>query len=524
MRLATIDVGSNSVHLLIVEVDEHGQFRPIDREREMVRLGAHGLTTGRLAPDAVRRALAALTHFAELARVHKCERVLATATSAVREADNGESFLRRVKRQTGIDVEILPGPEEARLIALAVNHVRHLGDRRALGIDIGGGSTEFWITESGRNRLLVSNRVGSVRLTESFVKRDPPGKTDVKRLRAAIAGALARTAREVAEVGFDEVVLTSGTAITLAEMAHAARHGDVDPAKLPPPDTEGLELTSEDLGRLAKLVARLPLSERKRVPGLPPERADIIVAGAVLLDTIYETLGIERAQTCDWALREGVLVNFLRTRFEAARTPAPSREDGLELGDIRRRSVLTLARRYDFDPGHAIHTATLAKSIFDQTVSLHGLDREARELLEAAAVLHDIGYAVSHTAHNEHAQYLIMNSEMLGFSSREQSIIGSVARYHQRSRPRKSHPEYGRLRPGDRKIVKRLAAILRIADALDRGSRAAVAGVDADIDARRACFRIRAAADCRLEVWAAEKKARLFERAFEREVVFQLAT
>lgn len=514
MKLATVDIGSNSFHLLVVDVDDQGNFRAIDKEREMVRLGSGGLTVGQMTNEAMDRAIVALSRFAELARAHGCERIIATATSAVREASNGDKFLKRVRRKTGIEVDMLSGVEEARLIARSVSYVRDLGSTPTLGIDIGGGSTEFWILQGGEHRALISNRLGSVRLSDGFVHGDPISKRELELLRGYIVATLARTKREVAEVGFGNVVLTSGTALTLAEMARALESGDSATSSLPPQDTEGFELTAEALHRLTKTITRSTLRERKKLPGLPEERADIIVAGAVLLDTIFTELGIERAMTCDWALREGVLIDHLDRHALAAPAPAESDDSGLELGEIRRRSILALARRCEYDAGHARQTARLAKSIFDQTNDLHRLDAEARELLEASAVLHDIGYAIAHAMHNRHGQYLIMNSELLGFSSREQSIVGSVVRYHGGRLPKKKHQEYARLRPGDRQIVEKLTAILTVADALDRSNRNAVRDVRVRVGKHRARFDLVPARECALEMWDATRKAPVFERVF----------
>lgn len=523
MKLATVDIGSNSFHLLVVEVDDEGHFRAIDREREMARLGSGGLTVGHMTPEAMDRAIAALSRFADLAHAHGCERIIATATSAVREASNGDKFLKRVRRKTGIDVDMLSGVEEARLISQAVGYVRDLGQTPTLGIDIGGGSTEFWILKGGEHRVLVSNRLGSVRLSDGFVHHDPITKRELELLRGYIIATLARTRREVGEVGFENVIITSGTALTLAEMAYALEQDTDGEDRRPPQDTEGLPLTAEALRRITKTLTRTPLRERRRLPGLPAERADIIVAGAVLLDTIYSELGIQNAHTCDWALREGVLLDYLeRHTTRPVGKKRSSRSDDLELGDIRRRSILALGRRCEYDAGHALQTARLARSIFDQTQELHGLDPNGRELLEASSVLHDIGYAIAHAMHNRHGQYLIMNSELLGFSSREQSILGNVVRYHGGRLPKKSHDEFARLRPVDRKLVQKLTAILTIADALDRSNRNAVREVRVDFSPNRVRFDITAARDCDLELWDAMRKAPFFERVFRAPTEFSL--
>ena len=524
VKLATVDIGSNSFHLLVVEVDDQGNFRAIDKEREMVRLGSGGLTVGHMTNEAMDRAIVALARFADLAQAHGCERIIATATSAVREANNGDKFLKRVRRKTGIEVDMLSGVEEARLIAKSVSYVRDLGETPTLGIDIGGGSTEFWVLAGGEHRVLVSNRLGSVRLSDGFVHSDPISKRDLELLRGYIIATLARTRREVSEAGFEKVILTSGTALTLAEMARALESGDAGTKSAPPLETEGLELTAESLHRITKTITRSSIRERKKLPGLPEERADIIVAGAVLLDTIFSELGIRQAVTSDWALREGVLVDYL-DRHSLGVSSVEQRDDsGLELGDIRRRSILALGRRCEFDAGHALQTARLAKSIFDQSRGLHGLDTDARELLEASAVLHDIGYTIAHAMHNRHGQYLIMNSELLGFSSREQSILGSVVRYHGGRLPKKKHQEFTRLRPGDRKLVEKLTAILTVADALDRTNRNAVREVKLQIGKQRARFEITPARECSLELWDATRKAPVFERVFGLRTEVSLAT
>ncbi|MCC6742632.1 MAG: Ppx/GppA family phosphatase [Acidobacteria bacterium] len=524
MKLATVDIGSNSFHLLVVDVDEEGYFRVIDREREMARLGSGGLTVGQMTIEAMDRAIVALGRFAELARSHGCERIIATATSAVREASNGDKFLKRVRRKTGIEVDMLSGVEEARLIARSVSYVRNLGTSATLGIDIGGGSTEFWILAGGEHRVLISNRLGAVRLSDGFIHGDPVSKRELELLRGYIVAALARTKREVAEAGFENVIVTSGTALTLAEMAYALENGDARLDSLPPQDTEGLELTSDALRRLTRTITKSPLRERKKIPGLPEERADIIVAGAVLLDTIFSELQIRSAMSCDWALREGVLIDYLDRHAAIAPNAGASDDSGLELGEIRRRSILALARRCEYDAGHARQTSRLAKSIFDQTSGLHGLGEDARGLLEASSVLHDIGYTIAHAGHNRHGQYLIMNSELVGFSSREQSILGNIVRYHGGRLPKKKHQEFARLRSGDRRLVEKLTAILTVADALDRTNRSAVQDVQVTLGRKNARFTVVPASECTLEVWDASRKASVFERVFGVRTEVELST
>jgi len=301
MRLAIIDIGSNSVHLLVVEVDSDGHFKVLGKEREMVRLGS-GLKTHHLSEETIKRTIATLLRYRDFAKAQDASHVIATATSAVRESNNRDEFLERVKQATGIRVEILSASEEARLIALAVNHVFQLRNEVTLIVDIGGGSTEFAITRQGEPLLLRSNKLGAVRLTDKFITSDPPRKSEIHELSKHIQDNLIHTAREVRDIGFQRAVGTSGTTVALTAMATRQYQG-ADTGRL---TLRALKKLNEDLISANLRQRRLMLTDN-------PQRADIIIAGGLLLEEIMSSCRMEEIESCDWALREGVLLNFLQT-------------------------------------------------------------------------------------------------------------------------------------------------------------------------------------------------------------------
>jgi len=435
MKLAAIDIGSNSIHLVIVRAEPGQHLEIIDREKEMVRLGSGTLTAHRLSADTIDRALTTLRRFKQMAEANRVDLTIATATSAVRESDNAHEFIDRVRNEVGLDVQLLPGVEEARLIALAVSEVTDFNGRSALIVDIGGGSTEFVITSGHEPDLLLSVRLGAVRLTEKYVTTDPISDDELERLVANIRTDLARVVREVKSAGFDFVIGSSGTVLNLVDAAVQSdsdfRVGDRSGF-----DSFGHTISVEQLHRLNRRLVRMTLRERGRVPGIEKGRADIIVAGGLLLETILSELRADEITSCDWSLREGVLLDYLRQQRGVASGDLPA--DFAFAPDVRTRSVLSLARRYDYDAAHSHLVARLATRIFDDTRELHGLGAAERTLLQYAALLHDIGYHIAHNNHHRHGLYLIKNSEMPGFSGSEIAVMAAVVRYHRGSIPKRS--------------------------------------------------------------------------------------
>ncbi len=505
MRIAAIDIGSNSVHMVIVEVATSGGFQVIEKEREMVRLGAVTLSRGHLPAAAMKRGLEVLTKYKRLAATHKVDKILAVATSAVREAGNGEEFLRRVGRVTGIWPRAVSGEEEARLIHLAALHSIHLEGKRALVVDVGGGSVELALGAGSRPEWAVSEKLGVLRMAERFTTGGTLLRKDEGRLEALVKRSLEPHTAHVRHVGFETAIGTSGTILTLGRMAHHLETGTV-------PDTlHHLTVRRSALREVRKRVVDASLRERLRMPGMDEPRADILPAGAVILDTILGVLEIEELVLCEWALREGILLDYIhRHPGTLARAEA--------YPDVRRRSVMALAERCLYDEAHARHTASLALALFDQTRARHGLGAGPRALLEYAALLHDVGHHISYPGHHKHTYYLIKNGDLRGFTPGEIEVLANVARYHRRGHPRKKHAPFRGLSRDARRTVRVLAGLLRIADALDRSHRQAVRALRVSERSRVLRIRGEARGDCELELWGVQRRTQLLEEELGVEV------
>ncbi len=545
MKLAAIDIGSNSIHLVVVQAEQGRHMEIIDREKEMARLGAGTLREHRLSEETIARAVTTLRRFKQIAESNSAQPIIATATSAVRESVNAYEFLEAVRKKVGLNVQLLPGVEEARLIALAVSEVTDFDGRRALIIDIGGGSTEFIITDGRTPELLMSVRLGAVRLSEKFITTDPISKGERERLVTTIRADLTRVAWEIKNTGFDFVVGTSGTILNLADMV-SRNEEEADSEGASGFDSFIHTIGYDRLVEMNQKLSGMTLRKRRRVPGLEKGRADIIVAGGLLLETILSELGIQRITSCDWSLREGVILDYIRKHSpdhqgagplteSVLTTPGgPSRQlmdqiiDG-SASDVRTRSVLSLARRYDYDAKHSHHIARLAAKIFDDTVTLHGMGEQERKMLLYAAILHDIGYHIAPGNHHRHSLYLIKNSEMPGFTGNEIALLATIVRYHRGSLPRKTddirlihdHDDFWMLRRANRKRALKLASILQIADGLDRSYSQKVSGVACDVKGRKITFNVECFDECDLEIWSAERKARWFAEIFRARVKFK---
>jgi exopolyphosphatase/guanosine-5'-triphosphate,3'-diphosphate pyrophosphatase len=505
MKIAAIDLGSNSFHMVIVETNARGGFRVIAGEKEMVRLGASTLSRGSISAAAMRRGLDVLRKYKRIARTQGVDKTIALATSAVREARNGEDFLDRVGHEIGVWPKAISGEGEARLIYLAALHSVHLEGKRALVVDIGGGSVELALGEGGRLEWVASEKLGVLRMAAAFGKSDPLGRKAEQRLVDRVERAVKSHADHVKEAGFDAAIGTSGTILALGRMAHHMDTGEL------PEGLHHLKVSASTLHELRQRLVRTDQRERLRLPGMDPERADIIVPGAVILDTLLEQLHIREIVLCEWALREGILLDYIHGHPRSlARAEA--------YPDVRRRSVVALAERSQYDEDHARHVAALALSIFDQTQARHELAVRERSLLEYAALLHDIGHHISYPGHHKHSYYLIKNGGLRGFDPREIETIANVARYHRRGHPRRKHEGYGALDRDDRRVVRILAGFLRVADALDRSHRQVVKRLT--VVERSGILRIRAEArgDCELETWGVGRRTQLLAEAMKIDV------
>ena len=509
MRLAAIDIGTNSVHMIVVQVRPDLSFEVIDREKEMVRLGAGGLDGRKLTDTAVQSALQALSKFRRLAESHQVDEILAAATSATREAENGVEFLAILQRETGIRPRVISGTEEARLIHLAAVYGVDVKRGKAVVIDIGGGSVE--ITCGGEKpQLAKSFKVGVIRLTERFVKSDPLSERDERKLVRHVNGEITAHVKAIAGAGYDRVIGTSGTILSLGAVAVEGATGEA------PEELRNLRVPAKDLHRLRKKIARLSLAQRLRVPGLEPRRADLVVAGAVLLDTIVRRLGADEVTLCDLALREGLVLDYIhrnrRTIARAERFP-----------DVRRRSVVELAERCGYWAEHAMQVSRMSLALFDQTRGIHALTDREREWLEFASMLHDVGVHISYEKHHRHSYYLIKHGDLRGFDPQEIEVMALIARYHRRAAPKKGHPGYSELPPALRRIVKALAACLRLAEGLDRSHAQAIDAVRLFDRGEDYLLQLRTSGDAELELWAAGRHVGPFERMVGKPVRFEVA-
>jgi exopolyphosphatase / guanosine-5'-triphosphate,3'-diphosphate pyrophosphatase len=505
MKIAAIDLGSNSFHMVIVEVAASGAFKVIGREKEMVRLGADTLSSGRLRVAAMERGFEALAKYKQLADTHGVEKIIAVATAAIREARNGEAFLDRVGRDVGFWPRVVSGEEEGRLIYLAALHSVHLEGKRALVIDIGGGSVELALGSGGRLERVVSEKLGVLRMTERFVHSDPLGAKDEARLVAHVEEALGATLKELRAAGFDRVVGTSGTILAVAALALQERGERV------PETLHHVSVRADDIHVVRKRLVESTFRERVRMAGMDERRADIVVAGAVVLDEIVRRLSVSELTLSDWSLREGILLNYIHGHPRSlARAEA--------YPDIRRRSVFDLAERCLYDEPHARHVAELALQLFEGTRRLHRLGDPERTWLENAALLHDIGHHISYPGHHRHTYYLIKNGDLRGFGPEEIEIIANVARYHRRGHPRKGHAGFRHLSKPSRRTVRVLAGILRIVDALDRSHRKAIRAVRVSQRGGNLRLQCEAEGNCDLELWGVPQRTQLLEETLGRAV------
>jgi exopolyphosphatase / guanosine-5'-triphosphate,3'-diphosphate pyrophosphatase len=503
-HLAAIDIGTNSIHLVVARFDDAGHFEVIADEKEAVRLGSAGGDMKQLQPDAIDRGIEALTRFRRVADISEA-RVVAVATSAVREAENADIFLDRARREAGVEVEVISGTEEARLIHLGILQAVPVFDRRHLMIDIGGGSTEVLVAEGSDILAVRSFKLGAIRLTRRFFRTDRvhPGAVDA--CRRYIDAMLAPLAREVDRLRFDVAVGSSGTIEAVASMIHAAQHA-ANPKLSQPRTVDNATFTYADTHALVRRLAGLTVAKRRSFPGLEAARADIILAGAIIVEQAMSTFGIEEMVVSGYALREGALLDaFQRTHGAALH----------HLHDLRRRSVVRLAEMMDEEPSHSAHSARLALMLFDETTTLHGLGDEDRELLEAAALLANVGLFVSHSKHHKHTYYVIRNSDHLsGFTDHEIEKIALVARYHRKSAPSAKHAEFASLRPRDQEAVRTMAGILRVAIGLDRTHAGHVTGLRAHTHRRSLVIEVDQVegSDISLELYTATERRELLEQ------------
>ncbi len=496
VRLAAIDIGSNSIRQIVADVSPAGDIRVVDEMKAAPRLGAGVDHSGALSDTSMAAALEALSHMAALARQLGAERVVAVATSAVRDAANGAEFLRRVREETGLEVRLVDGDEEALLSFRSALAHFELGAGRTAVVDIGGGSLELALAADGLVEHIISLPFGAVRLTERWLA-DEPIERGVRRLRKSVRKELKDGVPRRDWRGA-QVIGSGGTFTSLAGV-NLARQG-VQTA----PSVHGTCVTRVELERiLDRLVAMSP-DERRAVPGLNPARADIIVAGLAVAAEVLKRLDAPELRVSAYGIREGLLLETARV--------APTVADP---GEARERSVCAFAERCHYERPHAERVQRLALQIFDSIGRRLGCGETDRAVLADAALLHDVGYHINYNKHHKHSYHLILHAELLGMSPEEQVAVANVARYHRGARPRKSHANFGVLDRALRRRIERLSAILRVADGFDRGHAGGVSRVRpkwTEDALELHAVPDRRATSVRLELWGASRKSDLLAR------------
>ena len=505
-KIAVIDIGTNSIHMVLAEAEPDGSYKILDRFKDMTRLGDGTFRQRRLSAESRARGVDVLKNLTTLARNKGFDRILMAATSAVREARNSGQFIEEVSKNTGVRVKVVTGQEEARLIYLGVRQSMDLTDRPTILVDVGGGSVELIV--GNRERLLhaVSLKLGAIRLKDLFLTKSPPTKAKLRAMHAVIEKDLHAALERFRQPEFDRIVISSGMAANLVEIIYLERTG------VPIPQINLSTVTLKEIRAVEQRLATSDVDTRLGIPGLDPRRVDTLLAATSVIRQCLEATGHKEATISDRAMREGLVYDFIQKNQEGLLIEQ-------EIPNIRLRNVVALARRCHYPETHSRHVATLAKSLFDQTQSLHGLDDREREWLEYAALLHDVGYAINPRQHHKHSYYLITNSDLAGFTAEEIEMIANVARFHRRALPGTQHVSYKMMSPAGRRVLEKLSAILRIADGLDRSHFSIIQEVRVTLG-KTINIDLQAIADSELEIWTAQSRVDLFQNVFGREVTF----
>jgi exopolyphosphatase/guanosine-5'-triphosphate,3'-diphosphate pyrophosphatase len=510
VKIAAIDIGTNSIHMVVVAVSPQGGFEVIDREKNMVRLGMGMFGSMRLSDRAFNDGIEVIRRYCKLAESRGVDEILAVATSATREAENGSEFLDTIFRETGLLPRVISGTEEARLIFLAVRHSLDLGSQRTLVLDVGGGSVEVAVGTQNDVMLHQSLRLGVQRLLDRQGNSGPVNNRELYELQGYVQGASAEVVSTARQLGFERVVGTSGTIRTLGEAAHLAA------GKGPWRSVNAQVAKRKDIRDLTRKLIEMDVPKRARTEGINEPRAETIHLGGILVCQLLEMLEAEEITLCDASLREGVIWDYLERHGMSPATHKP-------ISDPRRRSVVELARKYERDDPREHHIAQLALEVFDQTAMLHGFADYERELLEFSALLHGIGRHISYHDRQLHSRYIVRHSALRGFDDHEIELLGLLVYYHRQTRPKKQHRRLSKLSPQDLRLVKVLSAILRLVVALDRGHSQLVKRVRCAVTSSRLDIAIDGPGDLELELWAAREKLKPLSRALKMPITIERA-
>lgn len=507
--IAAIDVGTNSFHMVIASVNSKGMMRILSREKEMVRLGSGSGEMKFLQTDAIERGVIALQKFVKLANNHNAV-IRAVATSAVREAINKNEFLNRVQSECGIDIEVVSGSEEGRLIFIGMMHALPVYEQKSLLIDIGGGSTETVIGQYGKIVYCNSEKLGTIRLTQGYFNDYITNSIKIEEARNYVRGQWLPVLDNLKSEGFDLVVGTSGAIETIAKVALANK------GKAVPEILNGINIKSKDFLEAIDLILNTSTpKERELINGMDAKRADIIVGGAIIIEFFIKYLEISKILISPYALREGIVFETLQT--------IKDRNEYNHLSRLRFESVINICRQFNINLDHSEAVKNYSLSLFDQLQELHGYGRKERELLEAASYLHDIGYSISHDNHHKHSYYIIMNSDMPGFTNDETELIANISRYHRKSTPKLKHENFLILNDKKKKLVNLLSSLLRIAEALDRRQLHLISSIDVTISQKIEIFLHfdKNSQTPDLELWQADRRKLFLEKLLKKSINFQ---
>ncbi|MFO0914613.1 MAG: Ppx/GppA phosphatase family protein [Pirellulales bacterium] len=501
-RLAAIDIGSNSIRLVVAECLPGGQFRILDEEREAVRLGRILAGSGRIPPDSIEAATTALRRFHTIATGLDAATIRVIATCAVREAENGSEFCRHVREQIGIDIEVISAYEEAQYAYLSVRQAYDLTDRNVAVADIGGGSTELVFATRGFIDEIVPTPLGAVRLAEMFATSRLFDE-DYQCLTVEVDHILKQRINKSPFVP-QVLIGTGGTFTSLASILLASRGQASAPLA-------GFRCTRADVKHLVERLQSMSLKQRRNVAGLNPDRADIIIPGLIIVDRLMRYLKVNNLMVHSGGVRDGLLWSIVLNR------PAESTGSQEQVEqDVRR-----FAENCGVDWLHSRHVAHLARQIFDQLVVPFGLQPDDGPRMEFAGMLQDVGYLVNYDQHHKHSYHLICNSRLTGFHRRDLELIANMARYHRGANPKQKHENYSRLSPGEQLRVKQAAAILRVAGGLDRSHSQQVQQVDVHVQDGRTRLVVHSTGDPEVDLWGARRRADLFEKVFHTQLVIQ---
>ncbi|MBL8231591.1 MAG: Ppx/GppA family phosphatase [Bryobacterales bacterium] len=504
-RYAAIDIGSNSVRLLIAEVDAQGHMKELAADRSVIRLGESVFRHGFLSATALDNLSTVLGRMSAAIREHDVDGLRAVATSAVRDTGNQQEFLDRVAGAIGSPVEIISGLEEARLIHLGVQARWPQSAQRTLLVDVGGGSAEIILSEGAAMREAFSKPLGAVRLKEVFLQNDPPLPIELQRLEEYITEKIAPALERIGTGRFDRAIGTSASAAALVCAIHRIPRARREQA-------DRLKVTRPQVHRLYLDLARKDLAARRKHVGVGPRRAEIIVPGVAVFHRVMEAFRVTSLHYLSAGVREGIVADLAGRRVGRERSM---------LDRDQRRVVEQMARRYGVSVPHARQVAAMAHRLFEILHPLHKLPPPAGRLLEAAAYLHDTGHYISDSAHHKHSAYIVANSGMPGFTAAERHLIAMLCRFHRKSMPAAKHEVFHEMTAEDRRTLLYLVPLLRLADSLDRSHSQRIEKVDCDWKSGDVMLRVTAGADANLDLWAAERVADVFRQVYDRDLRLQ---